>query len=151
MFRIYWKNVPFCIEIAWSCNHSRIIWNEIENKSNFHICCQSSFKRWGWVNLPADFLMNISVNKILFAVESSNYELSCGALLVLKWPCSICGFWSLWRRIKCFKLPISRNISRYLTEGRESWKGTTQYNLNKETNPMNIMCCTEGTMWDNCY
>lgn len=70
MFHIYRKNVPFQIQIAWSCSHSITIWNEIGNKSHFHICCQSSFKRWSWVNLPVHFLMNIPVNKILFATES---------------------------------------------------------------------------------
>lgn len=146
MFHIYRKNVPSWIQIAWSCNHSRIIWNEIENKSHFYICCQFSFKRWQWVNLPAHFLMNISVNKILFAVESNN----CGESLVLMWPCSVCGFWRLRRRIKCFKLPISRNISRYLTEERDKSLGEELHNIipmwrQIPWSVLILMCCTEGT------
>lgn len=44
------------------------------------------------MNFPVHFLMNIPVNKILFAMESNNCGLSCGAQLVLVWPCSLSGF-----------------------------------------------------------
>lgn len=129
MFHIYRKNVPFLIQIAWSCSRSVTIWNEIENKSHFHICCQSSFKRWSWVNLPVHFLKNVPVNKILFAMESNNCELSHGAQLVLMWPCSLPGFKRLAWGIKCFKLPLSIDICRYLTEEKDESLGEELHNI----------------------
>lgn len=152
MFHIYRKNVPFLIQIAWSCSHSVTIWNEIENKSHFHICCQSSFKRWSWVNLPVHFLKNIPVNKILFAMESNSCGLSHGAQLVPMWPCSLPGFKRLAWRIKCFKLSLSKDICRYLTEEKDESLGEELHNIflkrNQNLSVLVLICSTEGT-WRN--
>ena len=44
------------------------------------------------MNLPVHFLMEIPVNKILFAMDLDKRGLSHGEQLVLMWPCSLSGF-----------------------------------------------------------